>query len=86
MRLVSGYRVKEELRTYDVDVVALFIHRLHLSVTELRHSPPSLHEVLVELALQLELFARQQPAGWRGQDCRKLSCSVCVAHLKKTTR
>ena len=47
------------LLTNDVNVVALFIHRLHLGVTELRHGPPSLHEVLVEFALQLELFARQ---------------------------
>ena len=47
--------------TYDMNVVALFVHRLHLRVAELGHGPPSLHEVLVELSLQLQLLACQQP-------------------------
>ena len=45
--------------TNDADVVTLLVYGLHLGVTELRHGPSSLHEVLVELALQLELLAGQ---------------------------
>ena len=64
---VTGYTAlcSRRLPTYDVYVVALFKHRLHLGVTELRHGPPSLHEVLVEFPLELQLFAGRSPENGR---------------------
>ena len=39
--------------TDDVDVVALPVHGLHLGAAELRYTPSTLHEVLIELTLKL---------------------------------
>ena len=39
--------------TNDVDVVALLVHGLHLGAAEAGHGGATLHEGLVELALQL---------------------------------
>ena len=53
------------LLTDDVDVVALLVHGLHLSVTELGHGAAALHEVLVEFPLELQLFAGRSPENGR---------------------
>ena len=53
--------------TNDADVVTLLVYGLHLGVAELRHSVSvtTLHEVLVEFPLELQLFAGRSPENGR---------------------